>query len=90
MNDDVRASLTQTLERLIATYRELAAAHRDFLAGLPTPDRLTPLLDQREVSFAESRDLEADLAATLAASAPSGPPAHPATPGEGPAPRPAA
>ncbi len=69
MNDDVRASLTGALERLTATYRELAAAHRAFLAGPPTADRLNPLLDQREVSFTLSRDLEADLAATLAAAA---------------------
>lgn len=91
MNDDVQASLTQTLERLVATYRELAEAHRAFLAGPPTADRLTPLLDQREVSFAESRDLETDLAVTLAATAaPSGPPASAAKGGEGPETRPAA
>jgi hypothetical protein len=63
---DVQAFLVQALERLISTHRDLAAAHQEFLAGPPTADRLAPLLDQREVTFALARDLENDLAVTLA------------------------
>lgn len=65
MNQDVRDSLIQGIDRLLAIYQDLTAGNRAFLEGLPTAERLSPLLDQREVSFAELRDLEEDLAATL-------------------------
>ncbi|OIP25200.1 hypothetical protein AUK22_08265 [bacterium CG2_30_54_10] len=65
MNADIRESIVRCLDRILAIYLFLTSADRTFIEGTPTSERLLPLLDQREVSFAELGELQNDLVEAL-------------------------
>ncbi|MBF0499030.1 MAG: hypothetical protein HQM09_02760 [Candidatus Riflebacteria bacterium] len=58
-------SLFDIVDRLAAVWRLLVDGNEDFLSGEPTAERLNPLLEQREMGFAESRHFEEELVQTF-------------------------